>query len=220
MADIVRATVKLPYQNGMERDVSENVFWFDMPDGGSIDSAAEAIHPDLNGYYADGDTGHLSISGYLASFISRSAASIEYAKVDMATGIQQGYTIELPMTDLDTPASTSLPAEVALVMSMGGSTTGVPKASARGRIYLGPFATNAVSSATGYARPAPALITAIAWGATNRLLSALTGTYPWVVYSRKLRVITVVLGGQIDNEWDTQRRRGEDPTARTVFTYA
>jgi hypothetical protein len=41
--------------------------------------------------------------------------------------------------------------------------------------------------------------------------------YTWVAYSGKLGTGTVVTNGWCDNSFDTQRRRGQDPTVRDTW---
>jgi hypothetical protein len=110
-----------------------------------------------------------------------------------------------------------LPPEVALCMSFQGARlSGVPQARRRGRVYI-PFLTETANDGTG--RPSSALITSIA-NAGQALLTASDGaaTWEWEIYSSVAPGFTTVTDGWVDNEWDTQRRRGRVATSRTTFT--
>lgn len=216
MANIVcRVTCKFPYLGGLPRDCSENVTWWSVPsDATTAADAAGMLTDHVTNFYTQAHTGGSSVSNYMASYINRSAATIEFQMVTIATGIAVGDPITVPLIGMSNlPSGNSLPAEVALCISFGGSESGVPIASRRGRIYIGPLNVAAVASATGYARPAQVFRDALTNAAQDHWDSPGAG-WDMVVYSRKLRLITLIAGGWVDNEWDTQRRRGEAATAR------
>lgn len=113
--------------------------------------------------------------------------------------------------------SDGLPSEVALCLSYHGApVSGESQARRRGRIYLGPF-TEAMNSAEG--RPGSGQMDTIL-GAAAELLAAsqASTTWEWVVYSRVADATTPVVGGWVDDAWDTQRRRGVARTERRLFT--
>lgn len=85
----------------------------------------------------------------------------------------------------------------------------------RGRTYLGPL-TNAAAAnnANGIPEVAPAFRDSVK-RASEALLGRVTETL--VVVSDRYQQTDVVTGGWIDNAFDTQRRRGPDATARTIF---
>jgi hypothetical protein len=83
----------------------------------------------------------------------------------------------------------------------------------RGRIYLGPFS----STDAGSNKPPAALITALA-GMPAKFAAAGPATAEWGIYSRTEDTCRGVTNWYIDNEWDTQRRRGFRSDSRTVGT--
>jgi hypothetical protein len=110
-----------------------------------------------------------------------------------------------------TPAATA-PREIALCLSFF-SGTNTP--SRRGRLYLPVvcFWGSAISSA----RPTTTQQDAAA--AFVPVFTELGGVdVDWVVYSRKNNSAHSVTNWFIDDEWDTQRRRGLRPSARKVGT--
>lgn len=108
-----------------------------------------------------------------------------------------------------------LPAEVALVTSFHAApVSGQPAARRRNRKYLGAFAT--AHSYQG--RPDPAMITAIknAMVAMAQASNAST-RWEWRCFSETNAEDYRIVGGWIDNAWDTQRRRGFQTTQRTTW---
>jgi hypothetical protein len=115
------------------------------------------------------------------------------------------------------PAGVPLPPEVALCISYQGSRiSGVPQARRRGRIYI-PFLNVAQVGSDG--RPLAATVTAFA-AAGQGLLTAsdAAGTWAWTTLSGVAPGVATVTDGWVDNEFDTQRRRGRPATSRTTFT--
>jgi hypothetical protein len=113
----------------------------------------------------------------------------------------------VPLTSGD-----GLPSEVSLCMSyQGAKVSGENQARRRGRIYLGPFKV----SANNNGRPSGDLVGALA-GQAAELLAASNSSLNerWVVYSPTSDAAVQVVGGWVDNAWDTQRRRGVSPTDR------
>jgi len=113
-------------------------------------------------------------------------------------------------------AGVPLPPEVSLCLSFQGTRlAGTPQAQRRGRVYL-PFFGETGNDTDG--RPTPAMVTALA-AAGGALLTASTAaaTWAWLTYSTVAPGYTQVVNGWVDNEWDTQRRRGRAATSRTTF---
>lgn len=83
----------------------------------------------------------------------------------------------------------------------------------RGRLYLGPF----VAGTAGMYRPSTGVRDDA--GTLAPALAAAGGDqFHWGVYSRLDNVCRTVTDWYVDDEWDTQRRRGLKATARTAGT--
>lgn len=224
---IARATISLPFASGLPRDLSENTFWFNIPSGDSFafDEATDIIAR-LRNFYSVAPVSGGSIGQLLAPYITRLTSKITLVGVDVATGLDIGTPI---FDSLDLPSSTdagavAYPAEVACCLSFKAQPlAGTPAASLRGRVYLGPWAPfgTAVTPEVEYSRPAGTIIGACGWAGSGLIGSGPTaggdGLCDWIVYSRKLRTAHTVFSCYVDNEWDTQRRRGKDATSRTVW---
>jgi len=113
--------------------------------------------------------------------------------------------------------TTTLPAEVAMVMSFQAvKVSGSPQARRRGRVYL-PFIKTSQNGSDG--RPTSNIITVIANAGDVLVTASKTSTtWKWGVYSPTDGVSRPVTDGWVDNEWDTQRRRGRVRTSRTLFS--
>jgi hypothetical protein len=110
-------------------------------------------------------------------------------------------------------AGAQTPAEVALCLSFKAApgSTSSPRTS-RGRVYLGPFTTEALGSTlNSEVRPSVALQNAIA-DAGLRLASS--SAHKWAVRSRVAGVLSEITEMWVDNAFDTQRRRGGKPQTR------
>lgn len=138
------------------------------------------------------------------------------------------------------PAATgaSLPTEVALCLSYYTDRNIVGH---RGRLYIGPLSTFCLDASGSNPRPDATLVSSMRQAAlqlanpegdtvagnlvtdVTTVGSAGTGIPKWVLASRNgvhagPIVYNNILGGWIDNEWDTQRRRRIASTARTTWS--
>jgi hypothetical protein len=114
-------------------------------------------------------------------------------------------------------ATGGTPHEVALVLSFQSArASGINQARRRNRVYLGPFGTPSLNSD---GRPSGTLLTQVQrCASTLRAAATASVVWDWVTWSETEGADHVVVGGWVDNAWDTQRRRGVNATARTTFT--
>lgn len=133
--------------------------------------------------------------------------------------------------------TTSMPREVAVCVSFHGDLTNIPQsipggppgpegdtrpaARRRGRLYIGPL-----STATGGedpdlgSRPTSTFRNKVR-DCASRLANhnnGLPDQPQWCVLSQRNDAVYPVIGGWVDDAWDTQRRRGLAPTVRSVFS--
>lgn len=111
---------------------------------------------------------------------------------------------------------TSLPNEVACCASFY---SGVNSPRTRGRVYIGPLKASAATAVQGEPSIPSAGLQATVAAAAARLASFDTNP-GWVTLSKAIPNVLatgLVTNGWVDNAWDTQRRRGNDATARTVW---
>lgn len=118
-----------------------------------------------------------------------------------------------------------LPSEVALCLSFYGSRN-LPRQ--RGRLYIGPLNNDAVQSGSGApARPGTNLMHALMRAGERLSVPRDGGELYWAVRSAGpyadgsgAGVVThyAVTDGWVDDAFDTQRSRGEEPTSRITWT--
>jgi hypothetical protein len=116
----------------------------------------------------------------------------------------------------DGSALTPMPREVALVLSYYAGRLEleppIVAARRRGRLYLGPFTSEALS---GDGTVVPNL-QGVMQGAADNVLNT-TEDVAWMQLSSTNAAFSVVTGGFIDNAWDTQRSRGREPSSRVTW---
>lgn len=203
---------EIPAQNNLPEDVVVNTLHFGIttvpPPGASLDLVAAAVTTFFASIYG----GRIS-----DAYLPGSAVIRMYDLLDP----QPRVPIYEEAADYGAPsASVALPSEVALCLSFHGTfESGEPNARRRNRIYLGPFTeADNDSSTDNISRPSAGLLADIDDAASNLLIaSGGSAAWQWDVYSPTEDASHAVVAGWVDNAWDTQRRRGRRPTARTLF---
>lgn len=180
--------------SNLSEDVFENVLYYDVPAvGGDLEGFTDGIAAAFNAW-----SNHAGINGLEIRVYPVAGGQPIYSKT-----YTYAYT------------GTSGPTEVALCLSYATVTNwDATTARRRGRIFLGPI----TAAFTNVPRPGATLI-----DATLALGQALYDVGPanegsWQIYSTTDAVATDIASISVDNAWDTQRRRGLVPTARTVQT--
>lgn len=114
------------------------------------------------------------------------------------------------------------PAEVAICASLravGYGQSGVPQGQRRGRIFLGPIAQTVGSIGTdGYLRVDTGNRGTIATACQDLDSGLAADGWQWCVWSRTANSLYRVTGGWVEDEFDTQRRRGPGPLTRTAWS--
>lgn len=190
-------------------------------------------------FMSDAASANTDDTGEASDFLRTFSTALEgrYASELLTGNIEHvWYDLEDPEprvpidTETDTitlTATGALPSEVAACLSYYGVfTSGVNKASRRGRIYVGPTVAAATTVSGGRVLWSSATLTAYA-NAMDALASSVGATngVRMMTYSPTLHAVSgiaiatsVVVGGWVDNAPDTQRRRGTDATTRTSWT--
>jgi hypothetical protein len=216
---VIQVQVIFENDSGIPRDRTINTFHYVTSTPGSAPSSTELdeIQAKLTSAYGTAQTGS---TNSLASLMSAALSGVYSMKFydlhDPAPRVPIRDTG--PLTAL-TVGTTALPAEVAICLSYQDlPASGVNQASRRGRLYIGPLASNSVIvSTTGKpSTSANAIVdTVAAVGAFLKLGTA--SDCVMVVYSPKLLQWFDFNNGWCDDEFDTQRRRGYRPTTRQTF---
>lgn len=202
---LTRLVVTLPYTTGLPEDVAQNVWYAD----GSLSSTLMLgeFGPRIVDFYNE-------LNAYLSPYISDLDCTI--TAYDMTDPSPRAPVGVLPFS-IATSGTSSLPLEVALCLSYRAQhVSGVAPARERGRLYLGPWNSGALRSDVPSSRPLQELIDDIAIAAAA-LLAENTSEATWVIYSPTQGGGLPITNGWVDNAWDTQRRRGSEPTSRQPF---
>jgi hypothetical protein len=232
------AQVTFPGASGLPEDVFVNTYHFSSA---SADVAAgEVVCDHLVELYtvaaAGGSPANLAICSFYGFAVSHAALACKIKVYDaeqqvVSQGVIQPRTIltqrSFTCTGVGTGYTVDMPAEVALCASFWG-VSNTPRR--RGRVYLGPFGNHALANGTnGRAIPTIVLRQSVA-ASFARLINKSANTQNLAVWSRGRYTVnkvpqppvegmlTIVTDGWVDDAWDTQRRRGQAASLRTVFT--
>lgn len=116
------------------------------------------------------------------------------------------------------PGNSSLPNEVAICTSFRALTmSGDVAARRRGRVFLGPLSQVASSLQSGFARPLPLFRDLVASSTESLARDLLDYNAELAVWSRADNELFPVVAGWVNNEFDTQRSRGPEATARSTW---
>lgn len=158
--------------------------------------------------------GYSSIVSYLSPLILQSGHEVKIYNLEDPE--PRAPVFEGTWNLTSSPTGSALPTEVALCLSFQATkVSGAPQSRRRNRVYIGPFDTTACGND---GRPVSALVTALAdWGEAIQAAAELA-TWDWAIYSTYNPTTGIIVAnGWVDNEFDTQRRRGRESTSRLIF---
>lgn len=203
----------LPYTSNLPGDVVVNDLAV------QLDDTSEPAFDILERFWNAVPVGaNLDLASMISPLVSRvgNACRFEVYAIDLNTGKIGSPLVVQPWT-LDPNSGTSeAPPEVALCTSYASQVpAGVNAQRRKGRIYVGPF----TATQSGRVPGAPLIDTLSK--ATKDLVTDLAdnGT-PLCVWSRADKALYPVVRGWVDNAWDTQRRRGIQPSSRATWNLA
>jgi len=215
--------------NGIAADTFVNDFAFTASLAQS-DSQITELFARVNDFYRFADPVGGAIGGYISKSVSRAATHKLQAYRIAAGGLGSPIREDAwlgPSEELTGTGVVELPNEVAAVVSFHADLFGIaeeagatrPKARRRGRLYIGPLNSQAITATSANPKLNTNLGASLR-GGINRIIDANDdggsgGSF--AVWSRKDAQLRVVTGGWTDDAMDTQRRRGQKSTARVVF---
>jgi hypothetical protein len=198
--------VSLPMDSGLPEDAVVNTWSIFTADPKDV-SIAENAETAIKAVYT-------AVQGHLSALLS---GVITFKWYDRADPLPRApwHTVSSTITP---PAGVgSMPQEVALCLSFHAApVSGVIPARRRGRVYMGPFSNAEAGFAGG--RPGATLMDNLRdAGAALVVASQAAADWTWQVWSTVDAAGREVVGGHVDNAWDTQRRRGVAPNTRDTF---
>lgn len=218
----VLATVHLPYTTGLPEDESVNTFAF-VWDGTGDEPTTEITTALTDFYNVSGGT---AVRALISEVVDRGtdkchvdlAPIIDAGPVPNIGGVyfQDHFTLGAPH---GTGTPVSLPLECAIVCSFYAS---IPTLTSirrrRGRIYLGPLDIVALDTTGPFPMIPSSTTDSLADACQSLQEDAAVAGFPWAVWSRAAGDLFPVDSGWVNNEFDTQRRRGAEATARSNWT--
>jgi hypothetical protein len=206
----IAAQVIFECTNGIPRDSVVNTFHFDITGIKLL-----WIRDHLQSFYNDTHhTGVSNVASWLSATLSR-AANKAHIKLYRMWDDHPRQPTSYDWT-LESVASgdNGLPVETCLCLSQYSNT--LHTKSGRGRVYIGPLHSNSVRISAGNVFPFGDCIDPIRYAGRylidEGVASGSKGV--WSIYSRKLNQMHRVETAFVDNEFDTQRRRGHRATVR------
>jgi hypothetical protein len=243
------AVVTLDPASGFDADAAVNTFSFTSVDeldaAGRLD-VLNAINQFYNGI-APGQVS--SVASYLSAILDRSVGGASIRLYDI-TGAEQAVNVADPGdppkwrtpphgSPIEDSAFTlaaaagqgSLPQQVAMALTLRArgaledpveGAGGIrPRARSTGKLYLGPLGTVAANVVNGVVSRPTTAFREDAMRAAEGLQDALVdGSYAWGVWSRMRGEVIPVTRVEVDDSFDTQRRRQSPPSVRNSVTFA
>lgn len=213
--NLARVQVVLPYVSFLPEDVAVNTLHFAVDDA-VWGTAGASILAQVEAFFND-DTGLAYEPALMVGDIVARDTDVCEVKVYEETGSAPtgppqyvGYfTMGAPV------GGNSMPLECALCSSYYGDPAGAVRASRRrNRFFFGPL-TLTVLANEGVPEPDAVEVLALA---TQRLEGANSAVAAMVGYSPTDEEQFPIIGGWVDNEFDTQRRRQIPATSRETWT--
>lgn len=216
---VARVMVTIPYSSGVPSDVINNTWHFESLDGEPIDNTRLGVLFALIAQFYNSVYNNTTVKA-MANYLNPLQTVMKGYDLDdpkPRTAVRESI---VPLAVGVQPVTVVAP-EVAAVLSYRTEyESGINKGSQRGRIYLGGLTDVMIDSSILSRGPRfkSGFITAVTAAATSLAGSALAQEWGWVVWSEKLQQSFAVAGGWMDDALDTQRRRGQLATSRTLWT--
>jgi hypothetical protein len=214
----ILAQVVLKSDTGFPRDSIVNTFHFKIADPTAAIPDVEAdIATALASFYNDQHhTGINQIRWYLSSTLDNGTVQAQ-VKLYHMTDAHPRVPVIWPWTlGASAGSDGGLPSECAVCISYKGTAPNPRRG--YGRVFIGPLHSNAVLIEPPNIHMNTGMVSALQWGARYLIddgASSRATRGIWSVYSAADNALYPVTSAWIDNEFDTQRRRGHRATART-----
>lgn len=215
----VRVQAVLAGQSGLARDAIVNTFHFKKTGAGGLnDTDFAALNTMVTQFYTAPPASVDSVAHWIGRSVNRGTDACSVKVYDLGTTPPR-VPVVFPMSfpSFAGSADDSLPREVALCLSFKAVTKPGPRG--RGRVYIGPLRKVCCVDGTGFApMPTNAIQETLTACALRLLDASAAAGLPWQVNSKMdtAQHMHTVTSWWIDNEFDTQRRRGLRPTNRVA----
>lgn len=229
--------VTLPHVSGFAEDNVVNTFAIDAFPGWDPATELLDISSPITGFYNHVHASGQSVARFLGTGLSRAALACRIKYYDIAAyldGSPHGSPVaEDGFTLANGLAASTLPEEVAVALTLradtwqsqlvetaDGSDEGIardrPRQRHTGKVYVGPLVAEANQLTNNKSRVDSAFRTCLL-DSIERVQDQLrVNGHNLCVWSRADEDLTTVTHAQVDDAFDTQRRRGGDSTSRTT----
>lgn len=214
----VHVVVRIPHRSGLLEDQANHTFNFITAT--ADEETYDEIVGCLNRFYF---IAHSPITENLQRWFSPCVLRGSPMTYDFYLPTASGtgspvYSAPSNNLGAETVGDNPLPSEVSTVLSYRADYSGVPefgsgvrpRARRRGRLFFGPLVTAASAEGTFQRAVVNSILQDTLVAAAEALILETVAT--WAVWSRTDDTFREVVAAQVDNAFDIQRRRGEDPS--------
>ena len=212
LPDFFRAQAIFQGSSGLAEDRFVNTFVFRNDQEVGTSTMWDRVYAALEDFYFEIPPG--ATAPLWSFFGDNFISAFEVRVYDLAEATPRTPHVVERTAALPNNTPISLPFEVAACLSLR---TSLRTARGRGRIYLGPLNAGALveDAVAGPILGQTFRDTAVA--AAERLRQGNGQEITWHVLSQADATPRGVVGGYVDDAFDTQRRRGQKPSVRTTF---
>lgn len=235
---VYKVVASLAYQSGLPEDVAINDFYFVKENPDDTEADIDSLVARLDSFYNDIPAGGTkSLSDYVGIQVSRVAEACSFLVYRSPTIIPVtlpwGSPVGVRSWTLGAGDSASgYPAEVAAALSYHADLTNVPETQTnpdpppaiirpasrkRGRLYFGPLIPGAGSNEGPNQDASMTTAVRTHFARSMEDLLAANDELDWCVFSPTGLTVSAVVGGYVDDAFDTQRRRGTAADVRTSW---
>lgn len=205
----------MPYFSNVPEDVITNVWHFSFAVGNPSTAQFNSLRDALMFFY--NDTYNQS-TPMLAPWVNAAGCKVKIYNLSDPTPRAPVYQSAAALSAANQPPTSGFPPELAICLSFQGAlVSGLPQARRRGRIFIGGIAYLAAGDSSHFPNIDSTIRTDICANAVVLGTDATAAGFVWSVWSRTDQSAIAVTNGWVDNAADTQRRRGNRATARTLF---
>lgn len=209
---IIRAQIAFQHDSALPEDQSVNTLYFNSGSPGTGD------YDDIDAALVEFYSTAVPAGGTIVSLLSAALTGVAVTKLYNLLDTPPRTPVATYSNSFTVGTGLRLPAEVACVLSFQATpASGQIQARRRGRIYIGPLDASACQDSDGD-RPSQSVRDILCEAAERLRDTALADSIPWVVWSETGQSFVGVDEGWVDNSFDTQRRRGEAPTSRQLWS--
>lgn len=211
----IRAQLILQGKSGLPEDRFVTTWAFLRGTGVSYEDAAPLVAQTMDGFMMGTRDSGRDLESYLSPAVKTGTGAVIVKTYDLGQPPPREPD-EFLLDIVAAPSSSNgIPAEVAVCGSFY-SFRNLPRS--RGRIYWGPFNTGVLMNGTnGRVKPDTVFVDTLAQSLDAVKTQSQATGLTWCILSQRDAELKPVTNGWVDDAFDTQRRRGEEPISRVEW---